>query len=167
METLTIAETCDVLRLSRWTLGRLLDDHQLPFVKDNPQRHNAPVHISLDGVRNYINRHTQPGTSTPRTKPMDSDTLPRLFKLEEVAAQTKMPLKTLQVGCRRGEFTHVLCRGGKRYMTREHIDALIEALTTTGKAPAPAADPEAATKARFQRELARKTAPQQRVRGAA
>lgn len=179
MQTMTVAQACTALHISRWTLARRLADGDLVATEGAQARRNVPrLHIDVDSIRAYAAAHTQLGQSTTGARPMSSDTLPRFHTLPEVAEKVGIPLKTLQRGCRTGKFTHILIphetsdgavRGGSRFMTDEQIRELAEYLTAArGVAPA-AVDPEAETKARFARDLARKAAAPQRrnIRGAA
>lgn len=164
MDKLTIAETCEVLRVSRWTLLRFVKDGHLAAAKQDPSRRNGAVRIAKADLRKHLARSIQSGQTDPKEDLMASDTLPRLLTLKEVATRTGLELKSLQVGCRKGRFTHVLSPSGKRYMTEQQVSAMVADLTRSG-GPVPAADPEAATRARVNRASTR--APRARKPAAA
>jgi excisionase family DNA binding protein len=52
---LTIAETCELMRASRWTIGRRIKDGDLTAVKNGPR-----VLISRASIDCYIERQTVP-----------------------------------------------------------------------------------------------------------
>jgi hypothetical protein len=126
----TIAETCEVLRISRWTLGRLIRANEIKAVKQNPAVRNSPVDVDADSVDDYIRRHTVPAHNPTEDPLMSEDKTRRLLTLEEVADETGFPLKTLQLGCREKRIRHVRF-GKKPQMSREHIDELVEKYTVT------------------------------------
>lgn len=57
METyLTVADVATALRVSRWTVGRLIDAEELTAIKGEGR--NGAVRIALSSVNAYIQRHT-------------------------------------------------------------------------------------------------------------
>lgn len=81
--------------------------------------------------------------------------LPRFHKLPEVAAQTGIPLKYLQTGCREERIRH--CNfGGHRRMTAEHIADLIAAYEVGATQNTPAG-PDDEDRARVERMFATAT----------
>jgi predicted site-specific integrase-resolvase len=67
VDRMTIAETCEVLRISRWTLDRLIKAGKVTAAKRSPNVRNSPVDIDAASVRDYIDRHTVPATAKTRT----------------------------------------------------------------------------------------------------
>lgn len=63
---MTIAETCEVLRISRWTLGDLIKAGEIKATKADPGVRNSPVAVDTASVQAYIDRHTVPATLTTR-----------------------------------------------------------------------------------------------------
>lgn len=63
---LSTAETCGRLRLSRWTISKLVRSGELQAVK-GPKR-NSPLRISEESIVAYIARHTiSPSTPQPES----------------------------------------------------------------------------------------------------
>lgn len=69
MDRMTVAETCEALHISRWTLDRLIKAGQIEVEKEDPDRHNSTVWVLPASVRAYIDRHTVLATSTTRNTP--------------------------------------------------------------------------------------------------
>lgn len=131
MERMTIAQTCEVLGISRWTLGRLIDAGQLTATKQDQAVRNSPVYVDAHSVRGYISRHTVPAPTT--TEDPQMSTTRRLLTLEEVAEETGIPLKNLRLGCRSRRYRHV--RIGKYpRMTAEQVIELIKQFTVEPEA---------------------------------
>jgi hypothetical protein len=81
--------------------------------------------------------------------------LPRFHKLPEVAAQTGIPLKYLQAGCRAERIRHCNFNGHRR-MTDEHVAELIAAYEVGVTQNMPAG-PDDADRARVEQMFATAT----------
>jgi excisionase family DNA binding protein len=53
---LSTKETCEVLKLSRWTVMRMIRSGELEAVKGAAR--NAPLRIKEESIRRYIDRNT-------------------------------------------------------------------------------------------------------------
>lgn len=53
---LTVAEVADLLRVSRWSVGRYIDAQELTAIKADGK--NGAVRVPVSSLRDYIDRHT-------------------------------------------------------------------------------------------------------------
>ncbi len=120
MEPLTITGTARHLRVTRFTVHRLLASDQLTAVNVGGIRH-----VAAPSVAAFVHANTVlPDRQEP--SPMPTKELPDLYTLEEVVAMyPELSLRTLQDSARANKFEHVHF-GRKRFMTADQIKRLID-----------------------------------------
>ncbi len=114
-------DACDLLRVSRRTVARLVELHELHARKDNDKPHAGHLEISLDSVNAYLTKCA----SSP-AQHVDDEAFPKLWTLREVHERTGFALRTLERDCRAGRIAHIH-RGRKRFMTTAQVEMLVTA----------------------------------------
>lgn len=121
MEPLTITDTATRMRVSRWTVHRLLADNELA-----PVVYGGVRHVDTSSIGAYIHRQTIVPDQQEQS-PMSN--LPKLYTLAEVAAMhPELSVRVLAEQARDKKIEHVHF-GRRRFMTAEQIETLIKSRT--------------------------------------
>lgn len=121
MDPLTITDTANQLRITRWTVHRLLGDAQLNAVHVGSVRH-----VDATSIPAFLHHHTVlPDRQEPT--PMGTE-IPKLYTLAEVAElhPNVLSLRTLSDDARARRFRHYHY-GRRRFMDEDQIKELLRA----------------------------------------
>jgi hypothetical protein len=141
------AEVAGHLRTSRWTIHRITAAGNLASTRTG---------ITAAALAALIHRSALP-RRTETAVHEGASTLPKLYTLPEVAAQTGIKLRTLQDGARAVRFAHYKI-GGQRLMDRQQIDDLIAGVMCKPNAAVNDADAELAARQAARRRGGRRRA---------
>lgn len=63
---MTVDEVAALLRISRWTVGRMVKSGELTAVKADGR--NGAVRVEADSIEDYLKRHTIPAAASTRSR---------------------------------------------------------------------------------------------------
>lgn len=114
-----MTDTAASLRVTRWTIHRLLDTGDL-----SPVRVGRVRHVHVPSVADFLARTTVPADQQELSR-MSRTELPKLSTLQEVVERfPHLSLRVLTEDARRGKFRHYHY-GRRRFMDDEQIQALL------------------------------------------